>query len=110
LVEEILRDVIDRFNRKVDEDPKLAGELAGLRRTIQVDVTDGETYHFVLENSRVGPLQKGGATGPDIRISASAETFAKLYKGELRAMKALATKQIRINASFEDMLRFRRLF
>jgi len=110
LVEQILRDVIDRFNRKVVEDPKLAGELAGLRRTIQVEVTDGGTYHFVLEDSRVGPLQKGGVTSPDIRVSANGETFVKLYKGELRAMKAFATKQIRINASLEDMLRFRKLF
>jgi len=102
--------VIDRFNRKAEEDPKLASELAGLRRTIQVEVTDGETFHFVLENSRVGPLQKGAIAGPDIRVSASADTFTRLYKGELRAMKALATKQIRINASFDDMLRFRKLF
>ena len=110
MVEQILSEVIERFNRKVEEDPKLASELHGLRRTIQVEVTDGETCHFVLENSRVGPLQKGGIANPDIRVSASADTFTKLYKGELRAMKALATKQIRINASFEDMLRFRKLF
>ncbi len=64
MVEQILRETIDRFNKKVDEDPKLAEELRGIRKTVQVEVTDGDWYHFVLENSRVSELVKGTEREP----------------------------------------------
>jgi putative sterol carrier protein len=110
MVEQILRETIAKFNRKVDEDPKLAEELRGIRKTVQVEVTDGEWYHFVLENSKVSELVKGAGQNPDVRIIASADTLKKLYSGELRPMKAYVTKQVQIKGSIEDLLRLRKFF
>ena len=110
MVEQILRGTIDRFNKKAAEDPKLAQELAGVRKVVQVEVTDGDWYHFVLENSRVAGLQKGSTETPDIRVIASTETLQQLYSGELRAMKAYVTKRIQIKGSVEDLLRLRKFF
>ncbi|MCU0859723.1 MAG: SCP2 sterol-binding domain-containing protein [Thermoplasmata archaeon] len=110
MVEQILRETIAKFNRKVDEDPKLAEELRGIRKTVQVEVTDGEWYHFVLENSKVGELAKGAGQAPDVRIIASTDTLRKLYSGELRPMKAYVTKLVQIKGSIEDLLRLRKFF
>ncbi len=110
MVEQILRETIDRFNKKAAEDPKLAEELKGIRKTVQVEVTDGDWYHFVLENSRVSELVKGKSEAPDIRLIASSETLRQLYTGELRAMKAYVTRQIQIKGSIEDLLRLRKFF
>lgn len=110
MVEELIREAIDRFNKKASEDQALAQELAGVRKTVQVEVTDDGTYHFTLENSRVGALAKGETTSPDIRVIASTETLTQLRSGELRAMKAFATRRLQIKGSFEDLLRLRKFF
>jgi len=110
LVEQYFRDMIVAFNKKAQEDPKLAKELAGVTRMVQIDVTDGGSYHFLLDNAHVGELQMGKATNPEIIISATTETFNQLRSGELRPMKALALKRLKVNATLEDMLRLRKFF
>ena len=110
MVEELLRETIDKFNKKVESDPKLNAELQGLKKVIQVDITDGEQYHFILENSRVGNLNKGPVQNPDIRIIGSADTLLQVSRGEMGVMKAYATKKIQVKATLEDMLRLRKFF
>lgn len=110
MVEQLLREAIDKFNRKVDSDPELARELQGLKRTVQVEVTDGESYHFTLEDAHVGGLVKGQLSDPDIRVVASTETLTKLWSKELRVMKAYATGRLRVKGSIDDLLRLRKFF
>ena len=110
MVEQYLREMIVTFNKKAAEDPKLAKEFAGVKRLVEIVVTDGQSYHFLLDNSRVGELQMGKATNPEISVTASKETFDQLRSGELRPMKALALKKLKVHASLEDMLRLRKFF
>ncbi len=110
MVEELFKEMIVKFNQKAAEDPKLAKELAGVRRIVEIDVTDGESYNFVLENARVGELQKGKVERPDILVTGSRDTFLQMRSGELRPMKALALKKIHVKATLEDMLRLRKFF
>ncbi|MGQ9587894.1 MAG: SCP2 sterol-binding domain-containing protein [Thermoplasmata archaeon] len=110
MVEELLRRAIEKFNRKTAEDRNLAEELAGMRRTVQIEVSDDATYHFLLESARVGGLQKGALERPDIRVIASSDTLRQLWSRELRPMKALATRKLQIKGSIEDMLRLRKFF
>jgi len=110
MVEQFLRDTIDKFNKKASKDPRVAKELEGVRRTVLVEVTDGESYNFVLENARVEKLLKGKIDNPDIRIAASTETFKQLQSGELRIMKAYATRKIKVKAPMEDIFRLRKFF
>jgi len=110
LVEELLKETIERFNKKVAEDPKLAAELKGIRKIIQVEVTDGKTYHLLLDNACVGELGNGAVENPDIRIVASSETITQLRSGELRPMKAYATRKLQVKGSIEDLFRLRKFF
>jgi putative sterol carrier protein len=110
LVEELLRETITRFNKKAANDPKLSAELQDVRKVIQVEITDGEMYNFVLENARVGELNKGQTQNPDIRIITSKETLFQLRSGELRVMKAYATRRLQVKGSIEDLLRLRKFF
>jgi len=110
MVEQFLRDTIDKFNKKAAEDPRIPKELQGIRRTIMVEVTDGESYNFVLENAKVGELLKGKIENPDIKITANTETFKQLQSGELRIMKAYATRRMQVKAPLEDVLRLRKFF
>jgi putative sterol carrier protein len=110
MVEQFLKDSIDKFNKKAAEDPKLAKELEGIRRTVMIEVTDGESFNFVLENARVEGLSKGKLENPDIKVTASTETFNQLQSGELRIMKAYAMRKIQVKAPLEDVLRLRKFF
>lgn len=110
MVEQYFRDMIVAFNKKAAEDPKLAKELGGVTRMVQIDVIEGGSYYFLLDNARVGELQIGKATNPEIVISATKETFDQLKSGELRPMKALALRKLKVNATLEDMLRLRKFF
>ncbi len=110
VVEELLLQAIEKFNRKVAQDRNLAQELAGMKKKVQIEVSGGDIYHFLLENGHVGGLGKGKVEGPDIRVVASEETLRQLWSRELRPMKALATKKLQIKGSIEDMLRLRKFF
>jgi len=110
MVEQLFRDMIVAFNKKAAEDPKLAKELAGVRRIVEIDVTDGQAYNFVLDNARVGELLIGKVEKPDILVIGSKDTFLQMKSGELRPMKALALKKIQVKATLEDMLRLRKFF
>jgi putative sterol carrier protein len=110
LLERLLNEAIDKFNAKAAEDAALARELEGVRKTVQVEVEDGEWYHFVLENSRVGELLHGPVDNPDIRVIASTETLTKLWTKELRVMKAFVTKRLQVKGSIEDLLRLKKFF
>jgi putative sterol carrier protein len=111
MVEEVLRDAIVKFNKKAETDPKLAEEISGMKRVIQFDISDTkEFFHFMLDNQRVGELQKGQVENPDIRVICDADVIKQLNSGELKPMKAIATRKIHVKAKLEDMLTLRKFF
>jgi putative sterol carrier protein len=111
MVEEVLREAIVKFNKKAETDPKLAKEISGMTRVVQFEISDtGEFFHFTLENQRVGELQNGRIENADIRVICDAEVLKQLYSGELRPMKAIATRKIHVKAKLEDMLTLRKFF
>ena len=106
----MIAEAIDRFNAKAKEEPELAEQLHGVTKLIQVELEEGDVYHFRLENGSVDGLHRGGAENPDIRVIASADTLRRLWSRELRVMKALVTKKLQVKGSMEDLLRLRRFF
>jgi len=105
-----LRAMVDKFNDKVKQDEKLRKELEGLEKTIQIEVTDDATYSFRLADQSVKDFGKNELAEPDIRIIADAATLEGLISGEIRPMKALATKKLQVKASLSDMLAIRKFF
>lgn len=110
MIEDILRDIISRFNEKAATDEKLKSELVGVNRSILITLEDGRNYNFSLSDSRASDLVSGSIENPDISIESSEQTIEALYKGDMRVMKALALKKLRVKGSIEDLLRFRKFF
>ena len=108
-VEGVLKDLMERFNRKAGEDQKLRDELRDVTRSIAVEMRDGESYHFLLKESQLVDLTKGAADSPDIKIISDTETFEGLISRRIGPMKALATGKLKLEASLEDKLRIRKL-
>jgi putative sterol carrier protein len=110
MIEDILRDVISRFNEKAATDEKLRSELAGVNRTVLIILEDGRNFNFSISDSKASDLINGSIENPDITFESSEGTIEALYKGDMRVMKALALKKVRIKGSIEDLLRFRKFF
>ena len=110
MIEKILSDTIDKFNQKAATDEKLKAELAGISRSIVLRLKDGRSFHFQLADGRAEKPKAGDIDRPDISIESDEATIEALYKREMRVMKALALKKLRIDSSLEDMLRLRKFF
>jgi len=108
-IEAVLKDLIARFNTKALDDAKLRKELEGVTRSIEICIKDGESYNFMLKDTQLVNLTKGNLESPDVKVITDAETFEGLINKTIGPMKALATRRLKIKASLEDMLRFRKL-
>src|SRR2546423_1460665 len=79
-------------------------------RTIQIDVPDLEiSYWTELRDGRMGKLEQGEATEPNIKMRASSDDLVAMVNGELGLMKSYLSGRIRIDASLSDLLALRRL-
>ncbi len=107
-MKELLEDLIDRFNRRVEKDDRLRSELEGLERTIQIS-TDKADYHMNLKECRIDGLAEGEATTADVLIRAREETLAGVIRGEIAPFKAIALRRLKIKAPIEDVIRLRKL-
>ncbi len=108
-MEDRIRGLVERFNRKVAEDEGLHRELEGVDRTIVIEAGD-ERYHLRLLGGRIGEVIRGEVSNPDIRVSADRATMEGLLERRIPPMKALATGKLKVKASLDDMFRLRKIF
>ncbi len=104
----LLEDLIARFNERVAGDERLRKELEGLEKTIRV-VTDRQQFHARLKDSRIGELEEGQATSADLTISGDEDTLRGVIERRIAPFRAIATGKLKVKASLEDTLRFRKL-
>ena len=107
-LEELLTKNIEKFKNKIAEDEKLKEELKGIVREINIDVADKEGFSFILDNDDIRDFKHGKLDDAPITISATEEDLIALFKGELKPMKAWATKRLKVNSSMEDLMRLRK--
>jgi putative sterol carrier protein len=110
MIEDIFNDIISKFNEKAKTDEKLRSELAGISKRVVIRLDDGRNFNFDLTDGRASELRKGSTDNPDIEIESDEKTIEALYKKDMRTMKALALKKVRIKGSIEDLLRLRKFF
>lgn len=110
MIEDIMKGIISRFNEKASTDEKMRSELAGVNRTFLILLDDGRKFNFFLSDSKASDLKVGPIENPDISIESDEGTIEALYKGDMRVMKALALKKVRVKGSMEDLLRLRKFF
>ena len=108
-VRALIENAMDTFNKKVEEDEKMAKELEGIERTIVIRLSDDGTYSFRVSDKEAKDLREGDTDG-DIEILSDSQTIIGLFNKEIGPMKAMATKKLKINASIQDMLRMRKFF
>ena len=109
-LETLLNDAMKKFETKIEKDENLKNDLTGTTRSFHIDVMEQEGFSFMLDNCKIKDFKRGGIEEPDIRLTATEEDFVALFSGELKPMKAWATKRLKVKASLSDLMKLKKLF
>ena len=100
---QILDQMVERVNRKLESDEKYRSKLDGVSRTFLITFDGSDSYNFKLENSSVSPVSPGEIDA-DITVNVSSEVFQKILTKEIDAFSAYFEKKIQIKAKLMDKL------
>jgi len=100
---------IEKFKGKIAEDKELQAELADITRNINIDTTDNEGLSFILDKGEIRDFKRGKLETAEITLHATTADFKMLFTGELKPMKAWATKRLKFDASIDDVMRLKKL-
>ena len=109
MIEDALRALVERFNRRADRTPAMREELGGNVRSIALRLSDGPSYTIELKDGHLSDLRPEGTGRADVTITTDQATFEGLIAKEIGPMKALVTRKLTIEGTLEDKLLFRRL-
>ena len=109
LVESKLRELISRLDRAQEGQESLSRALPETR-VIEVFVSDlDQTYWTELAAGRMGALRKGRPEGTDIRVEAESDVLVEMVDGERSIFSSYLGGRVKIEASFADLMRLRKL-
>jgi predicted lipid carrier protein YhbT len=94
----------------------LAARMSGdasdfdMERTLACRVTDlGVAFHGRLTGGRIVDVADGDDPSAKLKLTASSDDLVALVNGELNVASAWASGRIKIDASFMDLMRLRKL-
>jgi predicted lipid carrier protein YhbT len=108
-VESKLEELIARLSDDADAAGELGRSLPD-RRVLSVRVTDLDAEWWTeLAGGRMGDLRRGSPDHADITIRAGSDDLVSLIDGRGSLFSAYLAGRIRVEASFSDLLRLRKL-
>jgi hypothetical protein len=108
-VEARLGELIDRLGEN-EEAASAIGRSLPDPRILALHVTDLDVRYWTeLSEGRLGPLQDGEPDEAHIRISTGSDDLIGFVEGGVSLFSAYASGRIRIEASFSDLLKLRKL-
>ena len=108
-LEGYIKAAIDKYRAKIEEDEELKKDLMELVRKVSIDTIDNEGFSFILDKGEILDFKRGIIEDAEITIHATTADFKLLFTGELKPMKAWATKRLKFDASIEDVMRVKKL-
>jgi putative sterol carrier protein len=107
-LENLIRNAIIEFERKISQDEKLLSRLKGITRKVVVDIEDlKEAIGFTFREGKIEDFRRfssGEAKDADLLVIASVDTIKKLLRKELNPFKAYLTGKLKLKASLTDLL------
>ncbi len=108
-VESKLRELIGRLDQTQEGVTALSQALPE-PKVIQVYVSDlQQSYWAELKSGRMDGLHAGTPDRSDMRLEASSDDLVDMIDGRRSMLSSYVSGRIRIDASFSDMMRLRRL-
>ena len=104
---DLLENMVNKFNQKVDESEKLFDKLREISRTIQVELDDNVFYHMRMVNGKIVEIIPEAVKDPelpDLRILTDSATFEGIMNKTVKPLKAYALQKIKIKGALKDRL------
>lgn len=104
---DLLEDMVNAYNQKVDESEKLFEKLKEVTRTIQVELDETVFYHMRMVNGKIVEILPEALKEPDLpdlRILSDIVTFEGILNKTVKPLKAYALKKIKIKGALRDRL------
>jgi len=101
---------IDAYNAAVAADESARAALKGKDAVIQMvvsDARDGEVRYWLRIGDGTASVGLGAADSPDVTISQSYDTSAKVNSGELDGQKAFTQGKVKITGKMLKMMQLR---
>jgi putative sterol carrier protein len=108
-VKEHLLRTIEKFNMRMESDPKLREEVGTLTKKVNIDLGT-EHYSFLLKDAAISHFDEGLLESPDIQLFSDPRTIEDLLTGRMRPMKAWALRKVTVKGSLEDIMKMRKFF
>lgn len=109
-MEDLMKDAIKNFNERSKTDEDLRKALDGKTRSVEIEITNGKTYHFNLQDNQMTELEEGAVDNPDVKITTDLATMEGILKKEINPLKAYASGNLKFKASLMDLLTLKKFF
>ena len=107
---DLLVEKVIEFNSRIDGEPEFSKMIEGKNRTICICVSDGDNYSTKLESMRIEDFVQTDNTDADLVVTANSEVLIGLINREISPIKAYMSGDLKVDASFTDLLLLKRLF
>lgn len=69
----------------------------------------GKTYYFKIENGTPSEIAEGEPEKSNVKITTDSKTWVGVMSGEISAMKAYTSKNLKVKGSMPDLLKLQKL-
>lgn len=102
--------VIDKFHRKMENDPEVKAKVEPLEKVFVLDLGEGESYTLRLKDARIYSFEEGSDEAADVVVTTNPDNLRGLIDGSLRPMRAYVMKKIQVKGKIDDLLFLKELF
>ena len=104
---DLLENMVNKFNQKVDDSERLFERLKEVSRTIQIELDENVFYHMRMINGKIVEIVPEAIKEPelpDLRILTDSRTFEGIMNKTVKPLKAYALKKIKIKGALKDRI------
>jgi len=104
-LDEILRDLVEKFNKKVEESKDLKKQLQGFNRRILLKLDSDGLYYAEIKDGKFEEFKKiEKEIDTDIKIETTRDVFLQLISQQLSPLVAYVNGLVKIKAPLKDLL------
>jgi len=104
-----IQELIDKFHRKMNDDPKMKEEIEPLVKTFNIDLGT-EAYSMKLKNAQIYDFVPVLLQEADVTMITTPEHLQALIDGTLRPMRAFVLKKVQVKGKIDDLMFLKKFF
>ncbi|MGA1792694.1 MAG: SCP2 sterol-binding domain-containing protein [Thermoplasmatota archaeon] len=101
---DVLNNMVENVNKKIDTDPKIREIAEAKDRTLLLKFTDDKEYIIEIKDGRVLKAIEGTMDNATVVVKTDVATFQKMLDRKLNPLMAYAMKKIKVIGPMDDIM------